>query len=94
MKDFGLLSYFLGLEVTHSSNGTYLSKAKYAYKLISKVVLIDNKITSPPLEPNVRLAPTDGTLLSDACRCKQLVGSLIYLTVTRPNISHVVHVVS
>uniref|UniRef100_A0A2N9HY75 Reverse transcriptase Ty1/copia-type domain-containing protein n=1 Tax=Fagus sylvatica TaxID=28930 RepID=A0A2N9HY75_FAGSY len=83
MKDLGTLSYFLGLEVTSSSDGYYLSQAKYASDLLSKAGLTDSKTVSTPLELNVKLNTTDGEPLSDATLYRQLVGSLIYLTVTR-----------
>uniref|UniRef100_A0A2N9FPE1 Integrase catalytic domain-containing protein n=1 Tax=Fagus sylvatica TaxID=28930 RepID=A0A2N9FPE1_FAGSY len=94
MKDLGHLSYFLGLEVSSNSTGYYLSYAKYASDLLSHVGLIDTKVVSIPLEMNARLTPLDGTPLSDATLYHQLVGSLVYLTVTRPDIAHAVHLVS
>uniref|UniRef100_A0A2N9EUE1 Integrase catalytic domain-containing protein n=1 Tax=Fagus sylvatica TaxID=28930 RepID=A0A2N9EUE1_FAGSY len=59
MKDLGTLSYFLGLEVTSSSDGYYLSQAKYASDLLSKAGLTDSKTVSTPLELNVKLNTTD-----------------------------------
>jgi hypothetical protein len=94
MKDLGTLSYFLSLEVTSSSDGYYLSQAKYASDLLSKAGLTDSKTASTPLEFNVKLNTTDGEPLSDATLYRQLVGSLIYLTVTRPDLAYVVHLVS
>ena len=94
MKVLGTLSYFLGFEVISFSNGYYLSQAKYASDLLSKAGIIDNKIVSTPLEYNAKLTPLDDEPISDATRYHQLVGSLIYLTVTRPDISHVVGMVS
>ncbi|XP_065634428.1 uncharacterized mitochondrial protein AtMg00810-like [Quercus suber] len=94
MKDLGTLSYFLRLEVTSSFNGYYLSQTKYAFDLFSKVGITDNKTISTPLEYNAKLTPLDGEPISDATRYRQLVSSLIYLTVTRPDISHVVGMVS
>ena len=94
MKDLGILSYFLGLEVTSSFDEYYLSQAKYASDLFSKAGITNNKIVSTPLEYNAKLTPLDGELIFDATRYRQLVGSLIYLTVTRPDISHAVGMVS
>uniref|UniRef100_A0A2N9G7D2 Integrase catalytic domain-containing protein n=1 Tax=Fagus sylvatica TaxID=28930 RepID=A0A2N9G7D2_FAGSY len=94
MKDLGHLSYFLGLEVSSDSTGYYLSQAKYASDLLSRAGLTDTKVVSTPLEMNARLTPLDGTPLSDATLYRQLVGSLVYLTVTRPDIAHAVHLVS
>ncbi|GLU01816.1 hypothetical protein SLE2022_191000 [Rubroshorea leprosula] len=83
-----------GLEVTSSDDGYLLSQTKYAFDLISKVGLTDSKTTSTPLEPNVRLTSMDGSPLADLTCYRQLVGSLIYLTITRPGIAYAVHVVS
>ena len=94
MKDLGTLSYFLGFEVISFSNGYYLSQAKYASDLLSKAGIIDNKIVSTPLEYNAKLTPLDDEPISDATRYRQLIGSLIYLTITRPDISNVVGMVS
>ena len=47
-------------------------------------------IFSTPLEYNAKLTPLDGEPISDATRYRQFVGSLIYLTVTRLDISHAV----
>ena len=94
MKDLGTFSYFLVLEVTSSSDGYYLSQAKYAFDLLSKANIIDNKTVSTPLEYNAKLTPLDGEPISDAIRYHQLVGSLIYLTVTYLDISYAVGMVT
>ena len=94
MKDLGTLSYFLRLKVTSSSDGYYLSQAKYVSDLLFKAGITDNKTVSTPLEYNAKLTPLDDEPISDATRYRQLVGSLIYLTVSHPDISHVVGTVS
>ena len=94
MKNLGTLSYFLGLEVISFSNGYYLSQAKYAFDLLSKADITDNKTISTPLKYNAKLTPLDGEPISDATRYRQLVGNLIYLIVTCSNISHAVGMVS
>uniref|UniRef100_A0A2N9GF18 Reverse transcriptase Ty1/copia-type domain-containing protein n=1 Tax=Fagus sylvatica TaxID=28930 RepID=A0A2N9GF18_FAGSY len=68
--------------------------AKYASNLLSKADLTDSKIVFTPLELNVKLNATDGEPLSDATLYRQLVGSFIYLTVTRPDLAYAVHLVS
>ena len=94
IKDFGHLSYFLGLEITSSDDGFYFTQAKYTSDFLSRAGLTDHKIVDTPIELNVRLTPSSGELLPDPTLYWQLVGSLVYLTVTRPNISHVVHQMS
>ena len=56
--------------------------------------LIDNKTINTPLENNVRFNTIDGELLSDPTLYRQLIGSLIYLTITLPDIFHAMHIVS
>jgi hypothetical protein len=94
MKDLGTLSYFLGLEISSSSDGYYLTQAKYISDLVSWANLIDCKTVDTPTELNVCLNLHDGEPLCDSTLYRHLVGSLVYLTVTRPNISYVVHPVS
>ena len=50
MKDPGHLSYFLGLEITHSTDGLYITQAKYASELLSRVGLTDSKTVDTPVK--------------------------------------------
>ncbi|KAL0555903.1 hypothetical protein IC582_004405 [Cucumis melo] len=87
MKDLGSLNYFLGLEVSRRSDGYFLSQAKYALDLLVRSEITDSNTASTPLDPNVHLTPYDGLPLEDVSLYRQLVGSLIYLTVSRPDIA-------
>ena len=62
--------------------------------MISRASITDSKIVDTPIEYNCRLNSHDGKSLSDATLYRQLVGSLIYFTVTHLDISYAVHVVS
>ena len=94
MKDLGYFSYFLGLEITHSTDGLYITQAKYASNLLSRAGLIDSKTVDTPVELNAHLTPSRGKPLSKTSLYRRLVGSLVYLTVTRPDISYAIHQVS
>lgn len=94
MKDLGPLRYFLGIEVESSPHGYILSQVKYASDLIAKAGLTDNKSVDTPLEMNTKLHPNDGAPLEEATLYRQLVGSLIYPTITRLDIAHSVNVMS
>ena len=94
MKDLGHLSYFLGLEITHSTDGLYISQAKYASELLSRAGLTDSKTIDTSVKLNMPLTPTEGKPLSNPSLFRRLVGSLVYLTVTHPEISYAVHQVS
>ena len=60
MKDLGRLSYFLGLEITYSTDGLYITQAKYASDLLSRAALTDSKTIDTPVELNTHLTPSRG----------------------------------
>ncbi|XP_019055415.1 PREDICTED: uncharacterized protein LOC109115653 [Nelumbo nucifera] len=92
MKDLGPLSHFLGLEVQWNSWGYFVFQQKYTSDLVKLANLIDDKRVDTPLELNVKLSKSEGSLLHDASLYRKLVGFPIYLTMTRPDISHAVQV--
>ena len=94
MKDLGHLSYFLGLEITHSTNSLYITQAKYASDLLSRARLTNSKTVDTPVELNAHLTPSRGKLLSNPSLYRRLVGSPVYLIVIQPNISYAVHQMS
>ena len=91
MKDLGQLTYFLGLEVHYRSYGLFVNQHKYIQDLITLVGLEDTSSIDTLMEVNVKYMKDQGDLLDEPTLYRRLVGSLIYLTTTRPNISYVVH---
>ena len=94
MKDLGQLTYFLGLEVHHQASGIFVKYHQYIQDLITLAGLEDTSFVDTPMEVNVKCKKDEGDLLDDPTLYRHLVGSLIYLTTTRPDISYVVHQVS
>ena len=94
MKNLGHLSYFLSLEITHSTDGLYITQAKYASELLSRAGLTDSKTVDTPVELNAHLTPLGGKPLSNPSLYKSLVGSLVYPTITHPDIFYAIHQVS
>ncbi|XP_028769464.1 uncharacterized protein LOC114726913 [Neltuma alba] len=94
MKDLGRLNYFLGLEVYYGKSGISLSQVKYASDLISRTLLTDEAVKNTPIGPNAHFVPTDGTVLENPTRYQQLIGGLIYLTMTCPDITYAIHIIS
>ncbi|XP_019080418.1 retrovirus-related Pol polyprotein from transposon RE1 [Vitis vinifera] len=91
MKDLGQLTYFLGLEVHHRASGIFVNQHKYIQDLITLVGLEDTSSVDTLMEVNVKYRKDEGDLLDDPTLYQRLVGSLIYLTTTRLDISYVVH---
>ena len=60
MKEFGHLSYFLGLEITYSIDGLYITQAKYTSKLLSRAGLTNSKTVDTLVELNAHLTPSRG----------------------------------
>jgi hypothetical protein len=93
VKDLGPLRYFLGIEVSRSPKGIYLSQRKYVLDLLSETGLSGCRPAPTPTEQNHRLHEGDGEPV-DRGRYQRLVGRLIYLSHTRPDIAFAVSVVS
>ncbi|CAL5324316.1 unnamed protein product [Camellia sinensis] len=94
MKELGQLKHFLGLEVDRTQEGIFLCQQKYAKDLLKKFGMLECKPISTPMEQNAKMCAHDGKDLNDATMYRQLVGSLLYLTLTRPDISYAVGVMS
>ncbi|XP_070003515.1 uncharacterized mitochondrial protein AtMg00810-like [Nicotiana sylvestris] len=106
MKDLGDLKYFLGIEFARSKQGILMHQRKYALKLISEVGLSAAKPVVTPLDTNIKLTTKEfddhcnktknsgSEQLADQKAYQRLVGKLLYLTMTRPNISFSVQTLS
>nr|XP_016445541.1 PREDICTED: uncharacterized mitochondrial protein AtMg00810-like [Nicotiana tabacum] len=103
VKDIGELRYFLSIKVLRSKKGILLTQKKYALHLISEVGLAGAKSISIPIELNHKLNTIEydkhvgvnvDEELEDIRSYQRLIGKLLYLTITRPDLSFVVHVLS
>ncbi|XP_022863734.1 uncharacterized protein LOC111383803 [Olea europaea var. sylvestris] len=88
------MKHLLGLERDQTREGLFLCQQKYAKGLLQKFGMQDYKHISTPMELNAMLRSYEGKDLEDTSIYHQLVGSLIYLTLTRPYISFAVGVAS
>ena len=86
MTDLGLLNYFLGIEVKQQKGGIFICQKKYTEALLKKFKMYGCKPVTTPLVTNEKLQKNDGALEADASRYRSMIGSLLYLTATRPDI--------
>ncbi|KAJ0947449.1 putative RNA-directed DNA polymerase [Helianthus annuus] len=97
IKDLGLLQYFLGIEVLTCDEGLCLSQRKYCTDLLTEYGMLGCKPVSVPIDQshvvNALLENNSGPL-QNITGYQQLVGKLIYLSHTRPDISYTVHILS
>ena len=94
MKDLGVLKYFLCIEVARNYEGIHICQSKYTLDIISEVGLLGAKLLTFPLKQNHNLALAEGVLLSNPEKYRRMVGRLIYLSFTHPELSYSVHVLA
>ncbi|KAL2237190.1 UNVERIFIED_CONTAM: Retrovirus-related Pol polyprotein from transposon RE2 [Sesamum indicum] len=94
IKDIGDARYFLGMEIARCSDGLYVSRTKYTIDIIRDAGLCQAKSASTPLPQGLRLHSTLDDPLPNRDSYRRLVGRLLYLAFTRPNISHPVQQLS
>jgi hypothetical protein len=90
MKDLGELKFFLGIEVIRTPKGIWLSQQQYALDMLSKYGMGGCKPISVPLNQNGKLSADAGEVLEDATMYRKIVGNLIYMTITKPDLNYTV----
>jgi hypothetical protein len=94
MTDMGLIHFFLGLEISQDASGIKLSQAKYARDILERFHMKNCKSSLTPFLLGVKLEDGGETPLVDSTLYSKIVGSLLYLTHSRPYLSYAVGVVS
>ena len=94
MKDLGDLHYCLGLEVWRETGLTLVTQSKYIREPLQRFHMDEFKSFTTPWEQNAKLYSDDGTKEVNGTLYRQLVGSLNYLTTTRPDIAYSVSILS
>jgi hypothetical protein len=90
MKDLGPMHYFSGLEVWQSLEKIFLNQGKYTVEMLNRFDMLECKAMNTPMETNLKLLVDTSSELVDATLYRHIIGSLMYLTNTRPDICFVV----
>ena len=85
LNNMGNLNYFLGFAIARGSKGIILSQRKYIIDLLSENAMLNCSLVSTPMNFFVKYH-ADGEVFPDPIAYPRLIGKLIYLTNTRPNI--------
>ncbi|KAH9675580.1 retrovirus-related pol polyprotein from transposon RE1 [Citrus sinensis] len=93
-KRQGALKYFLGIEVSRSKGGIFLSQRKYALDLLHKTGMTACQPIDTPIEEGLKFCITSDQVPVDKGRYQRLIGRLMYLSHTRPDLAYVLSVVS
>jgi len=88
MTDLGLLHHFLEMGVIQTHTSIFLHQRKYAASLLSKFGLSECKLVSIPLIATDKLSKDDGSGPANEEQYRKIVGNLLYLTATRPDIMY------
>ncbi|KAH9746928.1 retrovirus-related pol polyprotein from transposon RE1 [Citrus sinensis] len=94
LKDLGDFNYFLGLEVTPSSAGLHLSQTKYVGDILKKAHMLDSKGCNTLMSVADKLYKDKGKLFENPSLYRSVIGSLQYVTLTRPDIAFTVNKLS
>jgi hypothetical protein len=91
IKDLGPLNYFLGVQVQRFSGGIFLSQSKYMSDLLHHTTMLDCKPVATPMASKQPCVADPDSPYKDVIEYRQIVGTLQYLTLTRPDLSYAVN---
>lgn len=94
MMDLGRMRYFLGIEILKNNHGIFMCQRKYAHDVLTQFGMQDCNAIKNPIVPGTKLSINDARTKVDATQFKQVVGSLMYLTATRPDLTYEVSLIS
>ncbi|WVZ70502.1 hypothetical protein U9M48_019164 [Paspalum notatum var. saurae] len=86
MSLMGELQYFLGLQIKQGPKGTFVHQAKYTRDILKKFEMGDSKPMTTPMSTNMALDTDEDGEEVDQKEFRGMIGSLLYLTATRPDI--------
>ncbi|PRQ43601.1 putative RNA-directed DNA polymerase [Rosa chinensis] len=94
MTDMGRMRFFLGLEVLQKEDGIFVCQRHYALEVLKRFGMEDSNGVMNPIVPGVKLGRDGGGVRVNETYFKQIVGSLMYITASRPDLMFVVSLIS
>ena len=94
MTGLGLMKYFLGVEVNQTDKGIFICQHTYAIDILQRFRTDKCKPTETPIALSTKLTKNGDETAVNNTLYKQLVGSLMYLTATRPDLMYTVSLIS
>ncbi|KAI3810977.1 hypothetical protein L1987_20690 [Smallanthus sonchifolius] len=91
MSSMGELNFFLGLQVKHVPNGIFISQSKYVKSILERFKMADCSAARTPMQVHHQLSPDKEGQDTDQHQYRAMIGSLMYLTASRPDIMFAVY---
>jgi hypothetical protein len=89
MSLLGELSFFLGLQIHQSNQGIFISQTKYIREMLKRLGMEDCKPVITPMQTSCKLRKDDSKSI-DQRQYRSMIGSLLYVTVSRPDVMQAV----
>lgn len=93
MSLLGELIFFLGLQISQQVDGIFISQSKYIKEMLKKFQMEDCKLVSTPMVTGCRLSKDDTSPEVDQKLYKSMIGSLLYMIASRPDVLYAVGLV-
>jgi hypothetical protein len=90
MSLLGELSFFLGLQIRQSNQGIFISQTKYIREMLKRFGMEDCKPVITPMQTSCKLSKDDDSKSTDQRQYRSMIGSLLYVTASRPDVMQTV----
>ncbi|RVW91746.1 Retrovirus-related Pol polyprotein from transposon RE1 [Vitis vinifera] len=88
MSMMGELNFFLGLQIKQLKEGTFINQAKYIKDLLKRFNMEEAKVMKTPMSSSIKLDMDEKGKSIDSTMYRGMIGSLLYLTASRPDIMY------